>query len=186
MNGNSTSIHDLPNTDANITLNSKPVQNNFNQSTMSELVSGLQQASTAGATQLNSRDISQSTDGLANDIQTRPNYIPDDGFQQNPQMQQKYIEEDNDAIEEYRKKVYDSEKLSEFYNDMQTPLFLAVLYFILQLPIIKEYLFLYLPFLFTISINQTALQKASFNIYGLTFVCTLFGILSYFFIKLTQ
>ena len=49
-------------------------------------------------------------------------------------------------------------RLDDFYNNLQTPLLLALLYFIFQLPIIKKYLFKFLPNLFGKDGNQ--------NIYG--------------------
>ena len=87
---NSTSISDLPlnplnggnisngggggNVNENISTTSGTI--NLDQSTISQIVNGLQQASNSGATQLPSRDISMSTTNITNDLQVQPNYIP--------------------------------------------------------------------------------------------------------------
>ncbi len=196
MNTNSTNINDLPLTGGqnNVSLQINPVQQqpqqqaSMNQNTISELVSGLQQASSAGATQLQSRDISQNTVSLTNDEQTRPNYIPDDNIPRETEaMRNKYVEEDSDALENYQMKLLETERLNRFYNDLQTPLFLAILYFIFQLPITKEYLFLYLPALFLTQQQQTSsLQRINLNIYGNVVLCVAFAALYYLFSKFVQ
>ena len=95
---NTTSIHDLP-TDpagggsiggnvslvANETNYKIPQQQqhqqgqsnmSLDQSTISQIVNGLQQASIAGATSLPSRDIPQNTETIINDPRVQVNYIP--------------------------------------------------------------------------------------------------------------
>jgi cell surface protein SprA len=48
----------------------------LDQTTISQIVSGLQQAAVSGATQLPSRDIPMNTSGHSNDAQVQPNYVP--------------------------------------------------------------------------------------------------------------
>jgi hypothetical protein len=48
----------------------------LDQSTISQIVNGLQQASISGATSLPSRDIPLQTEQLTSDVQVQPNYIP--------------------------------------------------------------------------------------------------------------
>ena len=48
----------------------------LDQSTISQIVNGLQQASLAGATSLPSRDIPLHTEQLTQDTQIQPNYVP--------------------------------------------------------------------------------------------------------------
>ena len=86
---NTTSINDLPTASSiggNISLDiNEPNKNTvspsqgtltLDQSTISQIVNGLQQASLSGATQLPSRDIPLQTDQLTSDIQVQPNYVP--------------------------------------------------------------------------------------------------------------
>ncbi len=58
---------------------SEPTQQNgfsLDQTTISQIVNGLQQASVNGATKLPSRDIPMTTSGHNTDPQIQPNYVP--------------------------------------------------------------------------------------------------------------
>ena len=175
---NTTSINDLP-TDpsaggslgGNISLEISPKpqplgnsQLTLDQSTISQIVNGLQQASLSGATTLPSRDIPLHTEQLTNDVQIQPNYIPQP-------LSKDYINNDNDNINDY----YNSEKnynsLDRLYDELQTPLLLAVLYFLFQLPFFKKNLFKYLPFF--------CHTDGNYNFNGLIFTCALFGFIYY-------
>ena len=145
-----TSISDLP----------------LDQSTISQLVSGLQQ--TRGATQLQSRDIPVDTTPVVVDEQTQPNYVP-------------VAVLDKDYIEEYEhddEPVSNTNNLDDLYNEIQTPLLLAVLFFVFQLPIFKKYLFRYFPVLFS--------GDGNMNINGFLFNSALFGLVYYSYKKLTD
>ena len=88
-----TNILDLPtdpagggNVSNNISINSSEIkqsvpQNNgglsLDQTTISQIVNGLQQASITGVTQLPSRDIPMSTNGITTDPYVQPNYVPE-------------------------------------------------------------------------------------------------------------
>ncbi len=201
MSGDSTSIMDLP-TDpvggGNITLNASenvvqkqmqmPQQQmpqqmpnqgqtpNFSldQTTISQIVSGLQQAATAGATQLPSRDIPMNTSGHSNDAQIQPNYVP------MHERQADYIkdyDQTSDMIESYNRNVNRSNSLDEMYNEIQTPVLLAVLYFLFQLPFFRRFLFSYFPVLFS--------NDGNFNINGFLFSSALFGMIFYFLNKVS-
>ena len=141
-------------------------QLSLDQSTISQIVNGLQQASLAGATTLPSRDIPLHTEQLTNDAQIQPNYVP-----MPPQNQRDYINETNDNINDY----YSSEKrqnsLDSLYDELQAPLLLAVLYFLFQLPFFKKLIFKYLPFL--------CHTDGNYNFNGLVFTCALFGFIYY-------
>ena len=91
-----TSIHDLPtdptgsvsnSMDGNINLVANEIQSgnkptdsvpsiNLDQSTINQIINGLQQASSTGITMLPSRDIPQSTLPITQDPNIQPNYIP--------------------------------------------------------------------------------------------------------------
>jgi hypothetical protein len=137
--------------------------NSLDQSTISQIVNGLQQASYTGATQLPSRDLPMDTTGLTRDEQVQPNYIP-------PPKNQDYINDSNDINDYLRKEAIDN-SLDSFYDEFQTPLLLAILYFIFQLPVFKKFLFNYLPSLF--------LKDGNYNIYGLIFSSALYALIYY-------
>jgi len=133
-------------------------QISLDQSTINQIVNGLQQASASGATQLQSRDISQNTEGLTNDAQIQANYIPPTIPNQPDYIQDSYVQQ------QY---VQPSDKLDELYNEIQMPLFLSILYFLFQLPIVKKQLCTYLPILFS--------KDGNMNIHGFIVTSLLFG-----------
>jgi len=147
----------------------------LDQATISQIVNGLQQATISGATQLPSRDIPMNTTGHSNDAQIQPNYVP------TVEQQTDYIkdyDQTGDMIDNYNKNVNRNDSLDEMYNEIQTPLLLAVLYFLFQLPFFKRFLFGYFPVLFS--------NDGNYNINGFLFTSTLFGILFYLLNKITN
>jgi hypothetical protein len=180
-----TSIIDLPTDPAgggnNITLVAKePVTNNFlpnsvtlDQSTISQIVSGLQQASSAGITQLPSRDIPQNSSIIHQDPHVQPNYIPPSN--NNNDYIQNY-ETNEEILHNYNKSYNNNNKLDEMYNEIQIPLLLAILYFIFQLPIFRKTLFTYIPMIF--------LKDGNYNINGYLFTSCLFGLVFYILNKI--
>ena len=147
----------------------------LDQTTISQIVSGLQQAATAGATLLPSRDIPMNTTGHSNDAQVQPNYVP------MHERQEDYIkdyEQTSDTIENYNKNMNRSNSLDDMYNEIQTPLLLAVLYFLFQLPFFRRFLFSYFPILFS--------NDGNYNINGFLFSSVLFGLLFHLLNKVTN
>ena len=136
----------------------------LDQSTISQIVNGLQQASLAGATTLPSRDIPLNTEQLTQDAQVQPNYVPV------PEIRD-YINESDDDINNYYRKEKMDNSLDAIYDELQAPLLLAVLYFLFQLPFFKKAIFKYLPFL--------CHSDGNYNFNGLLFVCALFGFIYY-------
>ena len=193
---NTTSINDLPtdptvggsvggninlvikeNPSMNSSMNSSPQggqqnsQLSLDQSTISQIVNGLQQASLAGATQLPSRDIPLQTEQLTNDVQIQPNYIP-----QPSQIDRDYINDSNlDNINNYYQSEKNQNSLDALYDELQGPLLLSVLYFLFQLPFFKKAVFKYLPFFCN--------TDGNYNFNGLIFTCGLFGFIYYFLSK---
>lgn len=186
----STSILDLP-TDpvgggsigGNISLTAQetisqpqhqPSGMSLDQTTINQIVNSLQQATIAGATQLPSRDIPMNTTGLSADPQVMPNYVP-------PPQQADYIrnqEQTIDMINNYNNRKHTSNSLDDMYNEIQTPLLLAVLYFLFQLPFFKRFLFKYIPFLFS--------NDGNYNINGFLLTSILFGMLFHLLMKTTS
>ena len=147
----------------------------LDQSTISLIVNGLQQASISGATLLPSRDIPMTTTGHSTDPQIQPNYVPQP---QNPVDYIKNYEESSDMVDEYNKNMSRQNSLDDMYNEIQTPLLLAVLYFLFQLPFFRKFLLSYFPILFS--------NDGNFNINGFIFSSVLFGLLFYTLNKLTN
>jgi len=181
-----TNILDLPTDPAgggNITITSseikQPSQNggagiSLDQTTISQIVNGLQQASITGSTQLPSRDISMNTNNITTDPYVQPNYVPQ--VNEQPDYIKNY-ETNEDMINNYNRNAENNNSLDEMYSEIQTPLLLAVLYFLFQLPFFKKNLFTYFPILFSVDGNL--------NINGFLFTSILFGLLFYMLNKIT-
>jgi hypothetical protein len=186
FNTTTTSINDLPTDPTNggtiggnisLTANEIPSQNqnqglpsqlSLDQSTISQIVNGLQQASLAGATSLPSRDIPINTEQLTKDVYIQPNYVPQ------PVLRD-YINETDEDINRYYKQENVKNSLDSIYDEIQTPLLLAIMYFLFQLPIFKKTIFKYLSFL--------CHSDGNYNINGLLFISALFGFIYYILSK---
>jgi len=187
MSSDTTSIMDLP-TDptgggsiggnVSLSVNEKIAPNqhtvggpggvSLDQTTINQIVSGLQQASSTGATQLQSRDIPRNTENISQDPQVQPNYIPP------PASNADYIteeDENEDIIKNYNKNAQYGDSLDQLYDEIQIPLLIAVLYFLFQLPIFRRYLYKFFPALFS--------KDGNVNLYGFLFTSALFGMLYY-------
>lgn len=182
-----TSILDLPtdpaggNNNANVNIQASemskqaPTSMTLDQMTINQIVSGLQQASSTGATQLPSRDIAMTTNNITQDPYIQPNYIPPP-----PQKMVDYTqpnEDPEDIVENYNSNKKYSDSLDDMYSEIQTPLLIAALYFLFQLPFFRKYLLSYFPILFSMDGNL--------NINGFLFMSALFGILFYLLNKIT-
>jgi hypothetical protein len=138
---------------------SSPVS--LDQTTISQIVSGLQQATLSGATRLPNRDIPMTSEHLSADNQAMPNYVPN--------TSSKYINEDDEYDENSRQ----NNNFNDIYSEIQFPLLLGILYFIFQMPIFKNTLFQYLTFLFS--------SDGNYNMNGLAFVSIIFSLTYYVF-----
>ena len=79
---------------------------------------------------------------------------------------------------EYNKNYNKQNSLDDMYNEIQTPLLLAILYFLFQLPFFRKFLLGYLPILFS--------NDGNFNMNGFMFTSILFGMLYYTLNKITR
>ena len=147
----------------------------LDQTTINQIVSGLQQASVTGATQLPSRDIPQNTTSITQDPQIQPNYIPPPKPEQMDYINN--AEQPEDMINNYNMNTLRNSSLDEMYNEIQTPLLLGVLFFLFQLPFFKKFLFSYFPVLFS--------NDGNLNINGFLFTSVLFGLMFYLCNKIT-
>jgi hypothetical protein len=143
-----------------------------NQKLMNELVSGVQRASMTGMTALPSRDIPRDTTGMMQDAQVQPTYVPQ------PQRHVDYIQ-DHETSSTLERVMHQNTRgsnradtLETFYEEIQSPLMLAILYFAFQLPAVKRYMFRYLP---------SALFNAdgNANLTGLIATSAMFGLSFY-------
>jgi hypothetical protein len=115
------------------------------------------------------------TTSHSTDPQIQPNYVPQP---QNPVDYIKNYEESSDMVDEYNKNMSRQNSLDDMYNEIQTPLLLAVLYFLFQLPFFRKFLLSYFPILFS--------NDGNFNINGFLFSSVLFGLLFYTLNKVTN
>ena len=146
------------------------------QSTINQLITGLQEASSAGATKLPSRDIPQLTN--MNDPNAKPDYIPPPP----PPSQQIQHEEEmernerDEMIRRYEASKRHSEDVEKIYNDLQMPLLIGVLYFVFQLPVYRKYQRILFPVMF--------FADGNVNAYGHFFSSLLFSIIYFLMHKL--
>ena len=143
----------------------------LDQTTINSIVSGLQQASSTGATMLPSRDIPREQEYIVRDQQIQPNYIPSASKQDYIQQ----TEENDEIISSQQQKEMNKNTIDSMYDELQTPLLLCVLFFLFQLPFFKKYLFIYVPALF--------LNDGNYNLYGYVFMSILFSLVYYIFSK---
>lgn len=130
-----------------VQMQGQPAQMNaMNQQNINQLVNGIQQASSAGLTALPSRDIPQTQSHLTQDQHMQPNYVPQERHNTD------YITEhqtNEDIIRKYNTREQNVNSLDDFYNTIQTPVLIAILYFLFQLPVVRKHLFRFLPALFS-------------------------------------
>ena len=134
---------------------------------MNELISGVQRASMTGMTTLPSRDIPRNTQIITNDEQVQPNYVP--------KPQKDYIQAHDNSLEKImQQNMKDKNKmdsLESLYEEFQSPIILAMLYFIFQLPVVRKHMMRYLPGFFK--------QDGNANLSGLVFNSVIFAFIYY-------
>lgn len=141
---------------------------NLDESTINQIVNGIQQAGLNGLTQLSSRDIPMNPSSISTDAQVQPNYVPP----VNNHID--YIDENEETaamIDQYNKRTNREHSVDDIYNELQVPLLLSVLYFLFQLPFLRKILYKNIPMLFS--------TDGNLNTNGLVFKSVLFGIAYY-------
>lgn len=115
---------------------------------------------------LPSRDIPMNTDNYNMDAQVQPNYIPKENSKD-------YVKEHYDMTEqnlrEYEQKKYRENAADAILNDIQMPVFITVLFFLFQMPMMNQLIFKKFAFL---SIYN---DDGNFNFIGLLLKSILFG-----------
>ena len=137
---------------------------------ITQLVSGLQQASVSGATRLKTADIPMDTLPLSADPAVQQQHIPHHvhfqgptphhnqaPYQQHQEDYPNYIQEEDtmdDIITRNTKKTYYNNQIEMWMDELQLPFVVAVLFFLFQLPIVKKLLHDNLPFLYYLDGNM--------------------------------
>lgn len=138
------------------------------------LTSQLKLAQESGATVLPSRDIPMTTLPQQNDPSIQPNYIENkksEDYIGNIIDQQKIlIQRSKDEIK--------SQNLEVLYNQIQIPVLVSILFFLFQLPLIRKFLFKFLPSLYNKDGNP--------NLSGYLINSIIFGILFFLMVKLLE
>lgn len=190
----STSISSLPN-ELSIEKNKEPVtlnvkEKNFNEEishqnpapaitqtaelskdSINKIIEGLQQASSRGSTSLQSRDIPMSMEQITHDFTARPNFVPNTAAEK-----VNYIQ-DEETMETLIKQKREEKKnqMEYFYDEIQTPLLVMVMFFVFQLPIFKKSMVNNFQAFFH--------RNGNYNLKGMVFTTVLFGGFYYSIIK---
>ena len=127
---------------------------------------------------LPSRDIPVDTTQYSNDERVQPNYIPP------VKLTADYIREYEDMnekpIQEYKQKKHRESLVDRVFTELQGPLFVAILFFIFQMPIVTRLMYSNLSFL---SIYNS---DGNMNFYGLFIKSIMFGLFYLGFSKFTN
>ena len=158
---------EMPN---NIVSENIQQQNNPNYN---ELINQLQKASSNGTTTMPSRDIPIDPNLVKNDVQVKPNYIPEQKIQED---YIKNLETPENLIIENKNNQQNIDNIESIYQELQIPVIIGLLYFLFQLPIVKKYSLKILPALFNKDGNP--------NIYDYIANSILFASSFYILIKL--
>jgi hypothetical protein len=142
------------------------------QKNLNQFVTGIQQASAAGMTTLPSRDIPQNQQHLSQDIRIQPNYIPP------AETELDYIRREQTNEEIIRAQAQKQVKKDSFdlwYDELQTPVLIGILFFLFQLPVIQKQLCRIIPSLYGKDGNP--------NLSGYVFTSASFAAVYYFLVK---
>jgi len=156
MEANTSDIDNLPNElkpAENIKMSVSETNNTNNnvitelsKESISQIVSGLQEASKSQLTGLPSKHIPNQNSQVSFDPNVKVNHIP-----RVEEERSNYIDDDDtfeDMIQKSKQKENNTARLEEIYDEFQTPILGMVLYFLMQLPYIQKLFIKNLPSLF--------------------------------------
>jgi hypothetical protein len=139
-----------------------------------QIVNGIKEAGALNLTSLPSRDIPMTTTNLTNDSQINPNFVPkNDKYD--------YINNDetlNNVMETRHARRKKAENIDYIYNEINISLFIMVLFFLFNLPIMNNILMGLIPKMFR--------NDGSIKLPGLLLKTGLFGSLYYLSFKVTN
>lgn len=150
-----------------------PAPNTLSQESINEIVRGIQTASQNNLTALPSRDIPMDTQHITNDNTVRPNYVPE--------TTNDYIQEENDLqslLAKNKNKEEHRDRLDHLYDELQTPLFAMLLFFLFQLPFVDKLMVKYIPSAFA--------KDGNANLSGYILKTVLYGLFFYSLSKTTK
>ena len=147
--------------------------NHMDQKMLNQVVSDIQKASAAGATQLPSRDIPMNQSNITQDQQVKPNFVPS----ASPSLPNDYITADDMAMHNMRTANKQS-SLDTIYDEIQTPILIMMIFFVFQLPVFDSKFKHYFPFLINVDGNH--------GIGSYLLKSTLFGLLYYIINKIMK
>lgn len=163
-----TNIQELPTEANSISKEIGALQNtvvnqevSLDENTISQIVNGLQKASSNGATRLPSRDIATTSDQIVNDEEIKPNFVP-----MPPETHQDYIPQEEIRYQSSQNQTEDT--VNSLFHDLQIPIIIGLLYFLFQLPYLKQILTKHLSFLCS--------TDGNYNFNGLIFTSVLFAL----------
>ena len=135
----------------------------LSKDSINKIIQGLQDASQSGATALQSRDIPLQMDHITHDFTAKPNFVP------SPESDKANYIQDEETMETLikQKKERQKNKMDFFYDEIQTPLLIMVMFFTFQLPIFKKSMATNFPAFF--------LRSGAYNLKGLVFITMLYG-----------
>jgi len=142
------------------------------QKNLNQFVTGIQQASAAGLTELQSRDVPQNQQHIYQDVQIKTNHIPEQ------ETYVDYIQEHQTNDQIIRAQLQHQTNKTRFdiiFDEVQTPIMLGILYFIFQLPVIQKQMCKLIPSLYNGDGNP--------NLSGYIFTSSIFASVYYFLVK---
>lgn len=146
----------------------------LSQEEASNLVNGLQKASQAGVLTLPSRDIPMVNSQVNMDQEARVNYVP-----QPQSTEPDYIgnTQSADEIIAHSNKIKSREDtMDSIYDEIQTPLLIAIMFFIFMIPSVRAFMFKSFPMLLQTDGNPT--------LGGYVYIAGMFGLIYYVLSKL--
>lgn len=150
-------------------------KNQENQNVYNEMIGQIQQISSNNNIDIPSRDIPINPNNIVQDSTIKPNYIP------NSKSQEDYIknfETPQSVIEKKNQDIRYENNIEYFYNEIQLPILIALIYFIFNIPYSKKILLKYIPKLFA--------SDGNYNIYGNIATSIFFAITYYILIRLIE
>jgi len=149
-----------------------------NNDSMNNMLKQVQEASQQGLTNLNS--VQTNNNIPINDAQSTANFVPQQQQQQAPLQQntdyiQNHVSSEN--VDEYNKSLEKQQSVVDcMFNDMKIPIIVALLYYIFEMPSLKNYIFKLFPKFFKNDSNLTTI--------GMAFKSILFSSVYYSVVKL--
>ena len=143
----------------------------LSKDSINKIIQGLQDASQTGSTNLPSRDIPMMTEQIMHDNSARPNFVP------SPAAEKANYIQDEETMETLinQKKNQHKNKMDTFYDEIQTPLLIMIMFFIFQLPTFKNSMLKNFPLFF--------FKNGNYNLKGMVFNTILFGGFYYLIMK---